>query len=165
MNGAWCCCRQYIQSLPAAEDPEVFGMHENANIAYELRETRRVLDTVLAMQPRLGNTPGSTSPDQQVTTIAASILDRFALIACLCSTHTHLLLSLEPNRIFPYVCLLDIDICINAIHNPCQVNAIQPGQVMLLTSLKHVMNTAHLTYKEPSHNHALIPQTQWHQSD
>ena len=106
VNGACCCCRQYIQSLPAAEDPEVFGMHENANIAYELRETRRVLDTVLAMQPRLGNSPGTTSPDQQVTTIAASILDRFALIACLCSTHTQLLLSLEPNRILHYVCLL-----------------------------------------------------------
>ena len=41
-------------------------MHENANIAFELRETRRVLTTVLAMQPRLGTLPGTTPPDQQV---------------------------------------------------------------------------------------------------
>lgn len=51
-------------------------MHENANIAFELRETRRVMDTILAIQPRLGDNPGSTPSEQQVTLIAASILDR-----------------------------------------------------------------------------------------
>ena len=48
-------------------------MHENANIAFELQETRRVMDTVLAMQPRLATLPGSTTPDQQVAALAASI--------------------------------------------------------------------------------------------
>ena len=51
-------------------------MHENANIAFELQETRRVMETVLAMQPRLASLPGSTTPDQQVAAIAASILDK-----------------------------------------------------------------------------------------
>ena len=54
----------------------MFGMHENANIAFELQETRRVMSTVLAMQPRLSVLPGSTAPDQQVDTLAASILDQ-----------------------------------------------------------------------------------------
>jgi dynein heavy chain len=27
--------REYIESLPLAEEPEVFGMHQNANIAYQ----------------------------------------------------------------------------------------------------------------------------------
>ena len=48
-------------------------MHENANIAFELQETRRVMDTILAMQPRLATLPGSTTPDQQVAALAASI--------------------------------------------------------------------------------------------
>ncbi|KAL0028415.1 hypothetical protein WJX77_005025 [Trebouxia sp. C0004] len=69
-------CRQFIKALPAIETPEVFGMHENANIAFELQETHRVLDTILAMQPRLATLPGSTTPDQQVAAIAASILDK-----------------------------------------------------------------------------------------
>ena len=90
-------------------------MHDNANIAYELRETRRVLDTVLAMQPRLGNVAGSTSPDQQVTTIAASVQDRFAIIVYRCCTHTQLLLTLNVLRMFTNICLLDGDICISAV--------------------------------------------------
>lgn len=28
--------RDYIDTLPVIEDPEIFGMHENANIAYEV---------------------------------------------------------------------------------------------------------------------------------
>lgn len=48
-------------------------MHENANIAFELQKTRRVMDTVLAMQPRLAPLPGSTTPDQQVAALAAAI--------------------------------------------------------------------------------------------
>lgn len=49
-------------------------MHENANIAFELQETRRVVDTILAMQPRLATLPGTSTPDNQVAAIAASIL-------------------------------------------------------------------------------------------
>lgn len=70
------CCREFIKALPATETPEVFGMHENANIAFEVQELHRVLDTILAMQPRLATLPGSTTPDQQVAAIAASILDK-----------------------------------------------------------------------------------------
>lgn len=31
--------RDYIESLPNNENPEVFGMHENANIAFEVSST------------------------------------------------------------------------------------------------------------------------------
>ena len=51
-------------------------MHENASIAFELQETRRVMSTVLAMQPRLPALPGSITPDQQAAALAASILDQ-----------------------------------------------------------------------------------------
>lgn len=51
-------------------------MHENANMAFELQETRRVMSTVLAMQPRLAALPGSITPDQQAAALAASILDQ-----------------------------------------------------------------------------------------
>lgn len=30
--------REYIETLPVIEHPEVFGMHENANIAFEVRK-------------------------------------------------------------------------------------------------------------------------------
>lgn len=28
--------RQYIEDLPLIEEPEIFGMHENANIAFQV---------------------------------------------------------------------------------------------------------------------------------
>lgn len=30
--------RDYIDSLPIADEPEVFGMHNNANIAFQVRK-------------------------------------------------------------------------------------------------------------------------------
>ena len=29
-------CRDYIESLPYNDEPEIFGMHENANIAFQV---------------------------------------------------------------------------------------------------------------------------------
>ena len=31
--------RDYIDSLPIADEPEIFGMHNNANIAFQVRTT------------------------------------------------------------------------------------------------------------------------------
>ena len=30
--------RDYIDSLPIADEPEIFGMHNNANIAFQVRK-------------------------------------------------------------------------------------------------------------------------------
>jgi len=43
---------EYIESLPLNADPEVFGMHANANITCELNETEAALDTMLQNQPK-----------------------------------------------------------------------------------------------------------------
>ena len=31
--------RDYIDSLPIIDEPEIFGMHENANIAFQVQHT------------------------------------------------------------------------------------------------------------------------------
>lgn len=31
--------KQYIESLPIIDDAEIFGMHENANLAFQVRNT------------------------------------------------------------------------------------------------------------------------------
>ena len=43
----------YISSLPDKDDPEVFGMHENANIAFQQQESENMLSSILSMQPRI----------------------------------------------------------------------------------------------------------------
>lgn len=35
--------KKYIESLPIIDDPEVFGMHENANLAFQVRSDNSVL--------------------------------------------------------------------------------------------------------------------------
>ncbi|RKO89719.1 dynein heavy chain and region D6 of dynein motor-domain-containing protein [Blyttiomyces helicus] len=67
--------RAYIESLPYTEEPSVFGMHENANISYQLQETRRLIRAVLDVQPRLMSSGGGKSSEETVTGIAATILE------------------------------------------------------------------------------------------
>lgn len=35
--------KKYIESLPIIDDPEIFGMHENANLAFQVRNNGCVL--------------------------------------------------------------------------------------------------------------------------
>jgi dynein heavy chain len=57
--------RNYIDGLPLDEDPEVFGLHPNANIAYEKNLVTLLSDTVLMMQPRVSATGVGKTPDEK----------------------------------------------------------------------------------------------------
>lgn len=41
--------RDYIENFPLNADPEVFGMHGNANISYELAESNNIIETILSI--------------------------------------------------------------------------------------------------------------------
>merc|ERR1712017_52795 len=42
----------YIDSLPQMPEPEVFGMHGNAMITYDLNESDSNCEIILSLQPR-----------------------------------------------------------------------------------------------------------------
>jgi dynein heavy chain len=67
--------RAYVGGLPADDGPEVFGMHNNANIAFQRAETDGILKTALALQPRAGGGAGAggKSSDEVVGELAADI--------------------------------------------------------------------------------------------
>jgi len=67
--------REYIKQLPMSEEPEVFGLHENANIAFQLAEAKILMDRVLSMQPRVGDGGGAKSPDEVVLEMAVEIAE------------------------------------------------------------------------------------------
>ncbi|KAJ3137918.1 Dynein heavy chain 6, axonemal [Physocladia obscura] len=67
--------KAYIDSLPFSEEPSIFGMHENANISYQMQEAKRVIKTILDVQPRLVSGGSGKSPEQIVSSIANSILE------------------------------------------------------------------------------------------
>ena len=45
--------KAYIETLPAADSPELFGMNENAERAYRESQARTLIDGILNVQPRL----------------------------------------------------------------------------------------------------------------
>eukprot|EP00762_Andalucia_godoyi_P000666 ANDGO_05308.mRNA.1 Dynein-1-beta heavy chain len=68
--------REYLGALPAFEDPAVFGLHENASITFQLKETSYMTTTIIAMQPRASGTTGGKTTDQIAFEVADDILTR-----------------------------------------------------------------------------------------
>ena len=52
----------FISGLPLQDIPNVFGLHSNADITYQINTTKAILDTILNVQPKesSGNKPGDT---------------------------------------------------------------------------------------------------------
>lgn len=57
---------EYIDQLPLVENPEVFGLHENANITFQNQQSQMIIDTILSIQPRIGGGAGGKTPDEIV---------------------------------------------------------------------------------------------------
>lgn len=68
--------RQYVEQLPYSDDPEIFGMHDNANIAFQTQETYTLINTILEVQPRLTSSGGGKTSDEIVYELAESILSK-----------------------------------------------------------------------------------------
>lgn len=63
----------YIENLPQDDNPEVFGLHPNANITFQQKTIREILDTILLVQPRVGGGKARQSPEEIVTSMALEI--------------------------------------------------------------------------------------------
>ncbi|GLG96114.1 Dynein heavy chain, cytoplasmic-like Protein [Gryllus bimaculatus] len=58
-------CLNYLKTLPLNDDPDIFGLHANADISCAQQETIKCLTTLLALQPR---TVGGQSTSQEEIT-------------------------------------------------------------------------------------------------
>lgn len=67
---------EYIRNLPLIPDPEVFGLHENADITKEQKETQDLFDSILLTLPRQ-TSGGGKSPAETVSDLANDILEKF----------------------------------------------------------------------------------------
>jgi len=69
--------REHVLNMPDRDDPEIFCMHENANIVHQLQETDRTLKTVLSIQPRTttGSSGGGVSNEELARQIATKIIN------------------------------------------------------------------------------------------
>ena len=70
----------YIETLPIKDEPEVFGMHPNTNINFQLQESDRIVNTVLSIQPRVSTAAGGKSPDEIIMEKCAEIQEQLPLL-------------------------------------------------------------------------------------
>lgn len=66
----------YIKQLPLNQNPEIFGIHENGDIARQLAETKLLFDSVLKTQAKAVGASGGKSSEDIVIEIATDILQR-----------------------------------------------------------------------------------------
>lgn len=65
----------FVRKLPYNEGPEVFGLHDNANISCAISETNALLSTALSLQPRAAEGEGK-SWGETLDELAADISSR-----------------------------------------------------------------------------------------
>ena len=62
----------YFDSLPTTDDPEVFGMHTNANVTFNTNESLSLMAAILSLQPRASGGGGGMSSDDMVIELAST---------------------------------------------------------------------------------------------
>ncbi|KAJ1555349.1 Dynein heavy chain 7, axonemal [Nowakowskiella sp. JEL0078] len=67
---------EYIKALPINQTPELFGIHDNGDIARQLSETRTIFDSVLKTQERTTGGGGGKTTDEMLAEVSADVLSR-----------------------------------------------------------------------------------------
>ena len=65
--------KDYIKSLPLDDDPEVFGLHSNANITFNQKTVKEFRETLTSIHPKVSAGNSGKSPDEVVNDIAKDI--------------------------------------------------------------------------------------------
>lgn len=70
--------KEYVQNFPTLEDPEIFGMHENANLVFQTKETNFFINTLLVGQPRSAADEGQAQENDLCLEIITKIQEVLA---------------------------------------------------------------------------------------
>ncbi|KAJ1633354.1 dynein heavy chain and region D6 of dynein motor-domain-containing protein [Pavlovales sp. CCMP2436] len=65
--------RKYIEELPFNDNPEIFGLHVNADLSYRTLQTAAVLTTILDSQPKEGGGSGGLTREETVLKIVEDL--------------------------------------------------------------------------------------------
>jgi len=65
--------REFIEKLPSDDPPEVFGMHENSNLLFKLKESSSIISIILDIQPRVSGKSDAKSSDEIILDLVAEL--------------------------------------------------------------------------------------------
>jgi dynein heavy chain len=63
-EGPFAVLNEYLDQLPLDEDPEVFGLHPNANMMYEEQLTKVFMNSITIIQPRVATGGAGKTPEE-----------------------------------------------------------------------------------------------------
>lgn len=75
-----------IRGFPVLPKPEIFGLHENADITCDQNETYNMFTTILALQPRVSGGAGISREDT-ILQLCESSADKVAARICISLLH------------------------------------------------------------------------------
>ena len=65
-----------IQTFPLIDSPQIFGLHQNADITFQRKESNEFLTTIISLQPRTGGGGGGKTSDEIVGEVADDLMSR-----------------------------------------------------------------------------------------
>merc|ERR1719478_59642 len=65
--------RKYVETLPLVDNPELFGLHSNADLVFRTAQTTNVLSTILDISPKDSGGGGGESREDVVLRIVAEL--------------------------------------------------------------------------------------------
>ncbi|XP_037075964.1 dynein heavy chain 5, axonemal-like [Pollicipes pollicipes] len=66
--------QEYIAGLPDSDTPQLFGLHANADITYQINTAKSILDTILSIQPKEGGSMGGETREAVVNRLCQDML-------------------------------------------------------------------------------------------
>jgi dynein heavy chain len=78
--------KEFITTLPSHDRPEAFGQHPNADISYQLADSRELLTTISSLRAGDVSGKGGVSKEQLVDGIASELLTQVRIFI---QTHMH----------------------------------------------------------------------------
>lgn len=86
----WFCAQgyvAYVRSLPINDTPEIFGLHDNANITFAQNETLEMLGGLLQLQPKTASGSGKSREEVsrvwRIACVQACVGDCMSALICL----------------------------------------------------------------------------------
>eukprot|EP00736_Rhodelphis_marinus_P004047 Rmarinus@m.11564 len=139
--------RDYVRSLPIHDNPLVFELNENANITFQTKESRTMLNTIIDIQPRMAGAGGGKSPDELAAEIAADTQAKLPELLTKDLAHDKTFAVLEDGSMNPLgVCLNQEMLRFNKLINVMRSSLIElqraiKGLVVMSQSLDEVYSS------------------------
>lgn len=138
----------YIDSLPVDESPELFGLHVNANIAFQAKDSTSVMQTLIEVQPRGASaSAGSKTSDEIVLELVDAMRKRLPELIDVSRAHISTFAVTDAGIMTPLGTFLSQEIdqfnhLLNVIRSSLQLlTRALKGEVVMSSTMESMFNS------------------------